>query len=125
MLRLATHPVYDEHGDLVGHCGWREIPILFKDNWYLERGTFHLGRPKDTAPPTSAHEQVRLIVPEGALDRSLSIAFQSDLFSGVKPYGKRQPGTSPALFPDSRAFVVAVHSIDAVRYTMMDDVLRG
>ena len=27
----------------------REIPILFKDNWYLEKGIFNLGRPKDAA----------------------------------------------------------------------------
>lgn len=64
---MATYPVYDEHGDLVGHYRWKEIPVLFRDNWYLERGVFHLGRPKDAAPPVSAHEQVRLIDPEGAL----------------------------------------------------------
>ncbi|MDO4808018.1 MAG: hypothetical protein Q4A07_12330 [Coriobacteriales bacterium] len=64
---MATYPVYDEHGDLVGHFKWSEIPTLFKDNWYLERGIFHLGRPKDAIPSASAYEQVRLIDPDGAL----------------------------------------------------------
>ena len=64
---MATYPVYDERGDLVGHYRWKEIPVLFRDNWYLERDVFYLGRPKDAAPPVSANEQVRLIDPGGAL----------------------------------------------------------
>ena len=39
---MATYPVYDEHGGFVGDFEWSEIPVRFKDRWYLEKGTFHL-----------------------------------------------------------------------------------
>lgn len=39
---MATYPVYDEHGAYVGDYEWRSIPVLFKDNWRLEKGAFHL-----------------------------------------------------------------------------------
>ena len=49
---MAKYPVYDCDGTPLGEHAWKDIPKLFGDNWYLEKGTFHLKAPFGNEPVT-------------------------------------------------------------------------